>query len=165
MNLRDWRWKSGIAVIVFVALFLWGASAMAQDVEARIGLGVNVLDRDDRGTHITQDMMLLIDRDWYVQATRFGNSDFIDDSWRFSTGLRVEWRQDTNLEPYMRLGVAYWDEEPTWLVSERWMFDMAIGARLWRVAELEWQHNSTAGRAEWNTGVDVLTFNAVLRFW
>jgi len=169
MNIKDWiRLNHGyttVAVVIFIVVFLWGYfnEVEAAEYEGRLGLGTQATDREDRGKAITQDFMFTIDRDWYMEATRFGNGTVIPETWRFSAGRRVDWREETYFAPFVRLGAAYW-LEPSVLVSENWTFDMAVGFRAWNIVEIEYQHNSTAGRSGKNTGVDIVGLYVVFDF-
>ena len=152
-------------VALFILAFCWGYYNQAlADTTFRIGVGTQALDRGDRGEHITQDLMINFDNRWYVQAARFGNGTVVPDTWRYSFGYRVNWREGNKVAPFMRLGPAYWAPEDSVLVSDNWTFDMAVGAQLWQFVDIEWQHNSTAGRSERNSGVDLIVLAINLRF-
>lgn len=151
-----------LAIIIFVGVFLWGRSADA--AEARIGLGFGYA--SNIGATYQELMLISDDLRWYSAVTRIGGDNRHDyQYWRFTAGYRVNWRRETNFSPYMRLGAAYFSEEPTGYISDRLAFDMAIGMRLWNIVELELdQHNSTAGRSNRNQGLDAVMLSVVLPF-
>jgi len=109
-----------IAILIFVALFIWGSYVEAAEV--RIGLGKGQFNVDES---ITQDLMLTsTDRKWYAQITRIGNAQHVGTVTRFSAGFRTNWRKATNFSPYLRLGMAAYDKEPRPYISDKWSFDM-----------------------------------------
>jgi len=158
------KWYAVLAVVLFLVVFLIGLRAEAADWEYRAGLGTQVLDRADRGEHIAIEALVYRDRDLYLGLSHFGNGSVVPDTYRLAAGWRVEWREGSEFEPMMRFGMAYWHPFDSGLVTERWTYDMAVGVRVFRIVEVEWQHNSTAGRAERNTGVDLLMVSAVFPF-
>lgn len=143
-----------LAVLIFIVLFAWGLAK----AEVRLGVGKGVT-HDNEWT--AQDV-LLTNKDWYFQFTRLGGDELLPDTWRYSIGYRVEWREGSQVEPFLRLGVAYFDDVPYPVISEKYTFDMAVGVRAWRVVEFEWQHNSTAGRSDRNWGNDIFLLSVVL---
>lgn len=151
---------TSVLVAIFIALFIWGRAAEAG--EARIGLGVGTFNVQGA---IYQDLLVTTDEQtWYAQVTRIGNDEHFDVLTRYSAGYRVNWRDDKFAEPYLRLGMAHFDKEPTYRISDKWSFDMAVGIRFKDVVELEAQHNSTAGRTNYNYGLDSIVLGVVLPF-
>ncbi len=148
------------AVIVFFILFTWGNYADAAEI--RFGLGHGIAHADHV---VTQSVMVSTDDlRWYAQYTRIGDERYMGGNDRLSAGMRVNWRRDKRISPYMRLGFAYFDDVPMPYISERLAFDMAIGLRLYSVIELEYAHNSTANRAVANWGFDVIELAVTKRF-
>lgn len=152
---------TAVIVAIFVAVFLWGRSADA--AELRLGLAAGTFNTQGA---VTQDLMLTsTDLHWYANISRWGgDARGLDEVTRFSGGYRVNWRRDKFVSPFLRLGVAYFDQEPMPYVSDNWTFDMGAGLRFNNILELEAQHNSTAGRSRWNTGLDNITLAVVLPF-
>lgn len=135
-------------IAIFVGLFAWGVKVEA--AEAGVGLSHAVTHNSKWiGQHI-----FVSNRDWYLEVARFGNEPRLPDTWRLTTGARVDWRELRKFSPYLKLGVAYYKDEPTWIVSDNLTFDMGIGVRLWGVLDLEYNHNSTGGRSAYNKGGD-----------
>lgn len=151
-----------LAIIIFVVFFALGRSAEA--AEARLGLGFGV--SGNEGARYQEMMLTTNDLRWYGAVTFIGGDNRHDYQYRrFTIGYRVNWRRATNFSPYLRLGTAYFDKEPTDYISDKWAFDMAIGMRLWNILELEIvQHNSTAGRSNQNEGLNAPMFSVVLPF-
>lgn len=147
-------------VVVFAMLFIWGLGKVANAGEVSLGVGGGATNGND---WIGQFVMIS-DRDWYASAMRVGGDDVQPDTWRYAIGYRVDWREDKKIAPFLRLGAAYWADEPTPLISDQWSYDMSAGVRLWRVVDVEWQHNSTAGRTDFNKGNDMPFVNVVLPF-
>lgn len=151
-----------VAIALFVGFFLWGRSAEA--AEARLGIGFGIT--ANKGATYQEMMVTTDDLRWYGAATRMGGDDRHDyQTWRITTGYRVNWREGHKIEPFMRLGVAYFTEQPTDYISDNWAFDMAVGIRLWDIVEVEFdQHNSTGGRSSQNEGLDAPMVSVVLPF-
>lgn len=162
MTTRKWYQKWTVwAVIAFVVIFTWGyiTQNKAEATETHIGLGHGATNNNDWIA-----MHLAISRNhWYLAALRTGGEDetFLPDTWRFSVGYRVDWRKDMKVAPFMKFGAAYWLDEPSNLISDHWSYDMSVGTRFWNVMELEWQHNSTAGRSDFNKGNDIIVLGFV----
>lgn len=164
MSNKKWYAKWTVwAVIVFIIVFTWGYALQnkAEAGELQIGLGHGATNNND---WIAMNIAIYHNH-WYVSAARFGGEDraFLPDVSRYALGYRVDWRDGKRVEPFMRFGVAYWTEEPRNLISDRWSYDMSVGLRFWQVLELEWQHNSTAGRSDFNKGNDVVVLGWVFR--
>ena len=162
LNLSRGKVLAILAIVIFVGLFLWGMKADA--AEARLGLGFGY--SNSEGSRYQEMMLTSSDRRWYGAVTRIGGDDRHNyQYWRFTAGYRVNWRRDKRFSPYMRLGVAYFDDVPFDYISEHLAFDMAIGVRLWDIVELEFdQHNSTAGRSDQNEGLNAILLGVVLPF-
>ena len=152
-------------IIVFILSFLLGLwmaqTAEAAEVEATAGLGFGV---SKTSTLIVQEAGLRIDDAWGVAVARTGNKDELDPAWVIRAERIVTWREGRAIQPMMALGVAWWDPAPAALVSEQWTFAMAVGLYAYEVVELRWQHYSTAGRADKNSGVDYVSLTATMRF-
>lgn len=142
-------------IILFIIAFAWGVRANADELRLGVGFGVT---HDNDWT--TQELTYL-HRNWYGQAAYMGGDNRLPDTYRLSAGYRVHWRPEKRFSPFMRLGVAYFGERPLEVISDRLAFDMAVGVRAWGVVELEWQHNSTAGRSDINYGNDVVLLGMV----
>ena len=156
-KLSNWRERPKKALVVlvialFVAVFLWGRTADA--AEARLGIGFGYASNE--GATYQELMLTSDDLRWYGAVTRIGGDTRNNYHYtRFTAGYRVNWRRETNFSPFMRLGAAYFDKEPTDYISDDLAFDMAIGVRLYDIVELEIdQHNSTGGRSDQNEGLD-----------
>ena len=153
--------KQSIAIGVialFCAVFLWGRSAEAGEVT--LGLGLSTNEARTQMVTVTTDR-----RDWYLSAARVGGDERHDYQFgRFAVGYRVNWRADKNFSPFMKLGAVYFTEEPTDYISDRWAYDMVIGTRFYDIVELEYLHNSTAGRSSQNEGLDTVMLSVVLPF-
>ena len=146
------------AIIMFIGLFVWGRVADA--AEAGIGLGFS----KNGATH-QQVTLTTTDLRWYGSVTRIGGDRRHNYVYgRLGAGYRVNWRRETRFSPYLKLGAVYFTKEPTDYISDQWAFDMNVGMRMWNVVELEYQHNSTAGRSSQNEGLDTLFLNVVLPF-
>lgn len=155
-----------IAIVIFLAFFLWGLKADAAEPspEARIGLGYAY--NHFEGAVYEELMLTAPQRHWYGSFTRIGGDkrhDYVFN--RLVVGYRVNWRRNTHFSPFMRLGAAYFTTVPEDYISDSWAFDMAFGVRLWNILELEVeQHNSTAGRSDQNEGLDAYMIGVVLPF-
>ena len=160
MKIRSFKKYAAIgAIVVFVALFLWGRVADAAEVS--LGLGYS----PKHETRYQQVMLGTDDRRWYGSLARIGGDVRHDyQYWRVGAGYRVNWRRESRISPHMRLGAVYFSEEPTDYISDQWAFDMAVGARLWDIVDVEWQHNSTAGRSSQNEGLDAVVLSVVFNF-
>lgn len=150
-----------VAFIVIFALGMCSERARAEGVDLRVGLGFGATNDNE---WIVQEIMLT-DRDWYASVLRTGDDRVLPDTWRFAVGYRVDWREDKRLAPYARFGFAYWLDQPRPVVSENLTYDMAVGLRFWQIMDLEWAHNSTAGRSEFNDGNDNVVLSFVLPFF
>lgn len=148
------------AILLFLVLFVWGLARDANAGELRIGLGIGA----SHDNHWKQQSIMLSDRDWYLDVSRLGGDDLLPDTWRYAFGYRVDWREHARVAPYLRMGVAYFEKEPYPLISEQLTYDMAAGVRLWKVLDVEWGHNSTAGRSRRNWGNDIFSLNLVFGF-
>ena len=157
---RFFRKPTGWLVLAFIVLFTWGLynEVKADELEMRVGLGLGATNDNE---WVAQEIMVT-NRDWYASILRTGDDNVLPDTWRLSLGYRVDWRQDKKAAPYMRFGFAVWEQEPFPLISDRLSYDMAVGARFWHVLDLEWQHNSTAGRSDFNNGNDIVILSFVL---
>lgn len=160
------KWTA-IAVLIFVVVFLWGRCAEAGEVG--VGLGFGLPTTRSEGL-VTQEIMLKTDDyRWYMSYARVGanKNDYLhlrqNDRW--TAGYQLVFRRGKDVEPYMMLGVAYYEEPPLNLISERLTYDMRIGVRLYDVVEIDIDgHSSTASRADINTGLDVISLRAVFQF-
>lgn len=151
-----------LAIAIFLVFFLWGRVADA--AEARLGLGMGYASNE--GATYQELMLSSDDLRWYGAVTRIGGDTRNNYHYtRFTVGYRVNWRRETNFSPYMRLGAAYFDKEPTDYISDKLAFDLAIGVRLWGIVELEGdQHNSTGSRSDQNEGLDAVMLGVTLPF-
>lgn len=153
---------TGWLIVAFIILAAWGTWEQVYGAELRVGLGGGVTNDNE---WIGQELMVNSDRrHWYASVIRVGGDDALPDTWRFAAGYRVNWRRDKNVWPYLRLGAGYFLDEPGHLISDKLAFDMAVGIRFWKILELEWQHNSTAGRSDHNDGNDILMLGLVVPF-
>lgn len=149
-------------IAIFVVLFAWGVARQTADAaEIRLGLGRGA---SNDNAWIMQELMLTTDSHWYFGAAWLGGDDVLPDTMRFTAGYRVSWRDGLRVAPYMRGGMAYFRDEPTDIISDNWAYDMAVGLRLYRVVDLEYQHNSTAGRSLQNSGSDIPALAVVVPF-
>lgn len=141
---------------------MWGRVADAAEARLGLGFGYNA----QSGSRYQELMVTSDSLKWYGSLTRIGNDDRHNyQYWRACGGYRVNWRRETNFSPYIRLGACGFDDAPTDYISDTVAFDMALGFRLWDVAEIEVaQHNSTAGRSDQNEGLDALMISVVLPF-
>jgi hypothetical protein len=147
-----------LAIITFIGFFLWGRAADAAEVGVGLGFSKN-------GATHQQVTLTSTDLRWYGSVTRIGGDrrhNYIYG--RVAAGYRVNWRRDTRFSPYMKLGGVYFTKEPTDYISDSWAYDMNIGVRVWDIVELEYQHNSTAGRSSQNEGLDTVMVSVVLPF-
>lgn len=151
-----------LAIATFIGFFLWGR--VADSAEVGIGLGFGYA--SNQGARYQELMLTSDERKWYVAVTKIGADDRHNYKyWRTTVGYRVNWRSATNFSPYMRLGMAYFNEKPEDYISSHVSFDMSVGIRLWNIVELEFdQHNSTAGRSDQNEGLDAVMLRVVLPF-
>lgn len=160
------KWTA-VAVLLFVLVFMWGRNAEAAEVG--IGLGWGVLGTRSEGV-VTQELMLKTnDYRWYVSYARIGanQNDRLQmrQNDRFTAGYQLVFRRGMKVEPYMMLGMAYFEDPPMNLISERLTYDMRLGVRIKDIVELELDgHNSTASRSDYNSGMDVMSLRAVFRF-
>ena len=151
--------KEHIAVIIFIIIFAFGLAKYARADEARLGLSYAASHNND---WIGQDLYYQRGQ-WYFQAAYLGGDDILSDTWRASVGYRVDFRDGKRFSPFMRLGAAYFEEEPTAVISSNLTYDMAIGMRFFNILDLEWQHNSTASRSHTNRGNDMLLLGFVFQ--
>jgi hypothetical protein len=112
---------------------------------------------------IGQELMLTHNH-WYGSVMRVGGDNVLPDTARLAAGYKVEWRDGRRVSPYLRLGGSYFLDEPTDIISDRWAYDMAMGLRMFGVLDLEYQHNSTAGRSIQNSGNDMLLIGITVGF-
>lgn len=156
IEIKQWfadrfRKKTSWLIVAFVVLAIWGGCQMAEAQEAGIGIGFGATN----GNNWTGQQIFVSNGTWYGSFMRVDGDDTLPQTNRYSIGYRISWRQQTRFTPYLKIGAAYFEHDITPLISDRWAYDMAVGARLWRVADIEWQHNSTAGRSDFNDGVDM----------
>lgn len=152
---------SGIVlVLAFLALFIWGRNAESAELGLGVGYGINHTAK----AAVQEITISTDDYRWYGQVIRIGGDGVLDDNWRYSAGYRLFWRRDENVKPFLRLGAAYFDHAPVQLVSDHLTFDMGLGLRWKDIIELEYNHNSTAGRSDKNTGIDFVTLRVVFQF-
>lgn len=152
-----------VNILAFLLSFcLFSSLAEAADVRLGVGFGYS----NNTGARYQELMLLTDDRRWYGAVTRIGNDDRHNYQYsRFTAGYRVNWRLSTKVSSFLRLGAAYFSEEPTDYISDKLAFDIAIGVRLWNVLEIEFdQHNSTAGRSTQNEGLDAVLVGIVFPF-
>ncbi len=146
------------AIAIFIGLAAWGLKAES----AEVGIGLShAVSHESKwiGQH-----MYLSDRDWYIEATKYGGEDRLPDTWRYTAGFRVDWRPDTRIEPYLKIGVAYFEDKPVWVISDHWAYDMSMGMRFFGVLDLEYNHNSTGGRSDHNKGNDLINLYLIKEF-
>ena len=151
-----------LAIFIFIGFFAWGRSADAAELRLGVGAGYT----KNMGARSQEIMLTWDDRHWYAAVTRIGGDTLHNYQFtRVTAGYRVNWRRGKRFSPFMRLGGAYFDDEPWDYISDQWAFDMAFGVRLWDVLELEIdQHNSTAGRSDQNSGMDTIMLGMVFPF-
>ena len=148
-------------IAFFCILFTWGVvNQRADAAEVRLGVSAGFTNGSD---WIGSELMLT-SHHWYGSVMRLGGDDELRDTTRLGAGYRVTWREPLNFSPYLRLGMAYFMDEPTDLISDRWAYDMALGLRLWKALDIEYQHNSTAGRSRQNSGNDMAFFGISVGF-
>lgn len=150
-----------LAILIFILLFAWGTYTQNADAaEVRIGMSKAFT----HGTEWTGQELLFVHRNWYANIARIGGDEALPDLMRYSVGYRVKWRNEKRVSPYLRLGMAYFEIEPFDLISDVWAYDMAVGSRFFEVLDIEWAHNSTAGRSAQNEGVDMLLIGITVPF-
>lgn len=164
--MRKWAVRIAIALLVLVTAFGVYNEAYAQEVKLGLGYGVSHTEG-----WIMQEVVIS-DRDWYGSIARLGGDDSgscmvqlceaLPTTWRVAAGYRADFREGLNLSPYTRMGIAYFKDAPNMVVSEHLTFDLAVGVRLYKVVDLELQHQSTAGRAYRNWGTNLITLSLVL---
>jgi len=164
--MRKWATRIAIALLVLITAFGIYKEAHAQEVKLGLGYGVNHTE-----DWIMQEVVIS-NRDWYGSIARLGGDDSggcmvqlceaLPTTWRVAAGYRADFREDKNFSPYTRMGIAYFEEAPDMVVSENLTFDLAIGMRLYKVVDIELQHQSTAGRSRRNWGSDLITLSLVL---
>ena len=159
----------GLAIGIFVALLLlagFGASQLAKaddDWSLAVGLGAGLTNDNE---WITQEIELRYDR-WHLGVMRTGDDSHLPDTWRYTLAWGHDWREGKFFRPCIRFGVAYWQDQVPPLLSENLSYHMVFCGKFGPNLQLDIiQHNSTAGRAEFNNGVDtaVLKFVAPLPF-
>jgi hypothetical protein len=152
--------KRLLAIGLFVVAF--GALLWAEEAEAQVHLGTAV------GINHTEDARAVLigytwDDRWELEYARHGGDDYEDiNSWSVTRIVRA--RRGKNLEPFLQFGLTYWDEKmlaTKWddqevLVDSQLTYRLGLGVRLYRVAELGWGHDSTAGRSDPNSGIDYI---------
>ena len=156
----NWRKPTFWLILGFIGLASWGAMRDANAADLRIGAGFGWENAQDA---VSMDLMLTIDEDFYLSAAKMAGGRVGDDVWRYAAGFRFDWREGKRIQPFLRLGGAYWDGI-TGLVGDQHTFDLALGLRFGGALELELQHNSTAGRSVPNTGVDLIVLGLVKEF-
>ena len=145
-------------IAVFVAILVWAVlSARSEAAEIRIGLGGGVTNENG---WIVQELYARQGH-WWGAALRTGDDNVLPDTWRFSAGWRHDWREGARIRPGVSFGAAYWQDDITPLISDSLSYHMALSLRFWDVIDLEFQHNSTAGRSEFNDGNDLLVLAVV----
>ena len=162
--MKRFRWAKTSAALIalFLILFLWGRSSEA----AEVGIGLSSGFNHSNGA-VGQELSITSnDLRWFASYTRVGGrpeDTVLSYNDRFVAAYRVFWRRGHDLMPYTSLGAAYFSE-PTVLVTERLTYDLRLGVRWNNILELEYAHNSTAGRSVRNAGIDFVTLRAVFRF-
>lgn len=158
MNKKVLKWT---IISIFIALLGWGiVNEKANAAEGSIGLSFAFSHGSDWiGQHLEVG-----NRDWYFGVARFGNEDKLPDTNRYTVGTRVDWREGYTISPFLKFGLAYFQDEPTWIISDRWAYDMTVGARFFEVIDLQINHNSTAGRTDFNKGNDIAILSIVREF-
>jgi hypothetical protein len=161
--------SSLIAVLTFVILFSCGLNNDAFGDEIAIGVGAGVGDMD--GT-ITQRIGYQPNPRWLVRYERFGGKGEPHSN-MYGIQRNVRWRQTHELQPYLTFGAVYFDsilqddEGREFLKDEFLAYNLGLGVT-WRYSNtaalrLGFDHNSTAGRADRNHGVDRVHLTFVLR--
>ena len=148
----------------FIVAFGFGIkNAQADDFRIAFGAGFNHSEKA-----LTSEVMYTFDNHVYLAATRIGGDLVLNPNhnqiMKLAGGYRVRWRDELKVSPYMRMGIAYFDHKPYLVMNDNVAFDMALGVRLWDIAELELLHNSTAGRSTRNWGLDYVNFGLVIPF-
>lgn len=155
------RGRTKIAVIaIFVILIGILAFRKATAYELQIGLGHGFGNTDV----ITQDFAIEYDG-FYGRVVRLGDEPILPDKlWKLSAGWRGYFREGTNFQPYLYIGAAWFTEEPSSVISDRLAYDMGLGLRFYKVFDLNYEHNSTAGRTSKNRGLDVISVRVAIPF-
>lgn len=158
-KLSQWfKRYTGILVVLFIALAIWAVYSSKAEA-AEIGLGLGAGATNDNGW-IAQEITVRHGH-WYGSILRTGDDDALPDTWRFAAGWRYDWRADKRVSPFIGFGAAWWADDITPLISDRLSYDMRLGLRFWDVVDLGWQHASTAGRARFNDGSDLVVLRLV----
>jgi len=158
------------AITIFIVLFAWGIyrqQAEASDLRLGLGFGITnsaLVHGGSEGNGWIGQELMFTHKHWYGAAMRLGGDDVLPDTVRLTAGYRVEWRDERRLSPYLRLGAAYFLDEPSSIISDRWAYDLTMGFRVFDVLDIEYQHNSTAGRSSQNSGNDLLLVGLKVRF-
>jgi len=147
-----------LLILLFIGLFFWALNAEAEEKAFELGLAAGFYHSEQ---HITQRIGFNYADKWIAQYERHGGNGY-DISNSISAQRQVVFRQGRKLEPYLRLGVSYFDvpvrdldaDEVRYLVHERLTFSLGAGVRLSKVMSLGFEHNSTAGRSDPNRGLD-----------
>lgn len=143
---------------VFVGLFAWGLYNQAYAYEVGAGLSKAVSHESEWiGQHIRFG-----NRQWFVEFARLGGEPRLPDTDRYTVGYRVNWREDYRLSPYLTIGAAYFKDIPDYVVSDHLAFDLSAGMRVFKVIDIEYNHNSTGGRSTRNKGNDLLYIGIVI---
>ena len=146
----------GLFVIAFGAL-LWADSVEAQPL---LGVGVGILNTQE-ARNVTlgwswQDK-------WEAELSQHGGDGY-ETVHAVSVARVVRARKGKNFEPFMQFGLTYWDDKiaaPKWddqdvLVDSQLTYRLGLGIRVYRVLEVGWGHDSTAGRSDPNSGIDYI---------
>ena len=165
-NFRQNPKKAAVVLIIalFVAVFIWGRSAEAGEPEFGLGLGFGYASNE--GATYQELFLRDASRNWYGSVNRIGGDTLNNyEYWRFCGGWQVNWRKNSNISPYSRLGACWFDEAPTDYISDNLAYELALGVRLWNIVEIDIDtHNSTAGRSEQNEGLDAVMIRMVFPF-
>jgi len=145
-------------IAIFIGFAAWGLRSEAAE------LGVGLSKAVSHGSEWTGQHLQFVHKDWYIEAAKLGGEDRLPDTFRYSSGFRIDWREKKEFSPFLKLGMAYFKEEPAWIISDRWSYDMSLGVRFFKVLDLEFNHNSTAGRTDFNKGNDLINLYLVKEF-
>lgn len=163
-KLTNWfRDHRGVAILLFVLFLLWAGlltyrtAHAEEDWSLAVGLGAGVT--NDNGW-IAQELELRYGR-WHIAALRTGDDDALPDTWRLSAAWGYEWRAGKFVRPCIRFGAAWWADDITPLISDSLSYHMVACLQVGPNLQFDWQHNSTAGRAEFNDGNDMVLLKYV----
>ena len=145
-------------ILIFIVLFAWALSDEVRAEAVEVGLSYGAAHSRQ---HITQRIAYIHADKWIAQYERHGGNGY-DDTNSVSFQRQVRWRQEKNIQPYLRFGASYFDDrildpdsdKGRYLVDERLTFSLGFGAWFWKVLNLGIEHNSTAGRSDPNRGID-----------